>query len=294
MGTERMDEKSLGKRLQEARKHAHMTQQTLCQRANISYSTLAKIERGAIKSPSIFTIQNIAVALGVSLDSLMGMETAQAQAAETGAPAPAKGVSRSGVRFVYFDVNGCLVHFFHRAFMKLAEETGVSADIVETTFWLYNDEVCRGAMSMQDFNRRCAERFGISEMDWEAYYLEAVEPVRGMDELVRWAAEHYRIGLLSNIMPGFILSLRARGLLPDVEYDAIVDSSEVGAIKPEQQIFDVATEKAGVQPAEILFVDDSRPNIMVADKRGWHVLWCDDYHPDETIARIRSALEPAS
>lgn len=286
-----MDEKGLGKRLQEARKASGLTQQALCQKANISYSTLAKIERGAIKSPSIFTIQNLAIAMGVSLDALMGMDELVGQL--TKHIRAAKAVSRSGIRFVYFDINGCLVHFFHRAFMRLAEETGVSADIIETTFWMYNDEVCRGAMTMDEFNKNCAAKFGIDSMDWESYYLETVEPVRGMDELVRWTAEHYRVGLLTNIMPGFILAMRARGLLPDVDYDVIIDSSEVGLIKPEPRIFELATEKSGVKAEEILFIDDARPNIMAADKLGWHVLWCDDYHPEETIARIRSALEPA-
>lgn len=286
-----MDEKGLGKRLQEARKNAGMTQQVLCSKANISYSTLAKIERGAIKSPSIFTIQHIAVALGVSLDTLMGMEELVGQL--TTHIRAANSVSKSGVRFVYFDINGCLVHFFHRAFMSLAEKSGVSADLIETTFWSYNDEVCRGTMPIEDFNRRCASRFGMESMDWESIYLETVEPVRGMEELVRWASQHYRVGLLTNIMPGFIPKMRARGLIPDVDYDVIIDSSEVGYIKPEPEIFQVATEKSGVKPSEILLVDDSRPNIMAVDKLGWHVLWCDDYHPEETIARIRNSLEPA-
>lgn len=290
-----MDEKGLGQKLQEARQRAGMTQQSLCQQANISYSTLAKIERGAIKSPSIFTIQSIAIALQISLDELMGMQPLAAPA-----PAPphqeptGKSVSKSGIRFVYFDINGCLVHFFHRAFMRLAEETGVSADVIETTFWMYNDDACRGSMPMEEFNRRFAEKLGLPSIDWESYYLDSVEIVHGMDELVRWAAEHYRIGLLTNIMPGLVLALRARGLLPDVEYEVIIDSSEVGAIKPEAKIFEIASERAAVMPGEILLIDDSRPNIMAADKQGWHVLWCDDYHPDETIQRIRSALEPAS
>jgi FMN phosphatase YigB (HAD superfamily)/DNA-binding XRE family transcriptional regulator len=287
-----MDEKGLGVRLQEARRKAGLTQQALCQKANISYSTLAKIERGAIKSPSIFTIQNIAVALGISLNELMGMPSVSGQSSAPELTGQ-KGVSRSGVRFVYFDINGCLVHFFHRAFMRLAEETGVSADIIETTFWMYNDAVCRGDMDMDEFNRRCAERFGVPSMDWEAYYLDAIEPVSGMDEIVRWTAEHYRVGLLTNIMPGFILAMRARGLIPDVDYEVVIDSSEVGFIKPEMEIFRIATERAGVRPEEILFIDDSRPNIMAADKLGWHVLWCDDYHPEETAARIRQSLKPA-
>jgi hypothetical protein len=30
---------------------------------------------------------------------------------------------------------------------------------------------------------------------------------------------------------------------------------------------------------------------MAADKLGWHVLWCDDFLPDDTISRARQALE---
>src|SRR5690606_26590525 len=125
--------------------HVGLTQQSLCHKAELSYSTLTKIERGAIKAPSIFTIQNIAEALGVGLDELMG---------SSAPPRAQKMRSRSGVTFVYFDINGCLVRFYHRAFTRLSEETGAPADIVETTFWHYNDLVCRGDMTLEDFNQK--------------------------------------------------------------------------------------------------------------------------------------------
>ncbi len=278
-----MDEKGLGQRLQAARLRAGMTQQALCQKANLSYSTLTKIERGAIKSPSIFTIQNISSALGVSLDELLGI---------TGVtPTKPKSRSASGVEFVYFDINGCLVRFFHRAFTELAMRTGASADIVETTFWHYNDQVCRGEMTMAEFNAILAKELKTDPIDWIEYYMEAIEPIPIMDETVRWAAEHYRVGLLTNIMPGFIKIMRERGLLPDVSYDAIIDSSEVKVIKPESGIFAIATERAGVPAENILFIDDSRANLMAAEKHGWHVLWFDDYRPDESAERIREALK---
>ncbi len=282
-----MDEKGLGVRLQQARKTAGMTQQVLCHQANLSYSTLAKIERGAIKAPSIFTIQSIAQALDISLDDLMGTRVSSSL------QAPAKSVSKHGVRFVYFDINGCLVHFFHQAFGRLAEDAGVSQDSVESIFWYYNDAVCRGTMSMDDFNQALAARVGLPSVDWESYYLDAVAATPGMADLVRWTAERYRVGLLTNIMPGFVRSLREHGLLPDVAYDVIVDSSEVGTIKPEARIFQIAQERAGVSPHEILFIDDDRANIMAADQHGWHVMWCDDFHPEETIARVMATLEPA-
>jgi transcriptional regulator with XRE-family HTH domain len=283
-----MDEVGLGHRLQEARKKAGLTQQELCQKANLSYSTLAKIERGAIKAPSIFTIQSIAGALGTDLNKLMGILTPGPQPpAET-----PKKRSKSGIRFAYFDINGCLVRFFHRAFTRLAEDTGAPADVIETTFWHYNDAVCRGEMSLDEFNRALADRLGTDHLDWKEYYLSAVDPMQETRDLVTWAAENYHIGLLSNIMPGFIDAMFERDLLPKLNYTAIIDSSVVHAIKPEAQIYQIAQEKAGVEAHEILLMDDSRTNLMAAEKMGWHVLWFDDYRPEESAERVRAALEP--
>ncbi len=278
-----MDEQSLGRHLQSARVAAGLTQQELCQRAGISYSTLAKIERGAIKAPSVFTIQRMAEVLGTDLSSLMGgMPTLTKQ----------KTRSKSGVTFVYFDINGCLVRFFHHAFTELANDTGMPADQIESTFWHYNDAVCRGEMPLDEFNRIMAEQFH-HMVDWKSYYMRAVAAIPEMHELVAWASEHYKVGLLSNIMPGFIQDMIGSGLLPNVPYDSIIDSSEVKAIKPEPQIYQIAQEKAAVLPEEILFIDDSRTNIMAASQLGWKVLWFDDFRPEESVSRARQALELA-
>lgn len=281
-----MDEVGLGKQLQTARQAAGLTQQQLCQRAGLSYSTLAKIERGAIKAPSIFTIQSIANALDTTLNDLM---------ANLAPPAPLrtpKVRSKSGVRFVYFDINGCLVRFFHRAFTRLAEDTGAPADVIETTFWHYNDAVCRGDMSLDAFNRALADKLGVERLDWNEYYLAAVDPITEMQTLIEWAADHYYVGLMSNIMPGLIPAMLERGLLPRLPYHQLIDSSVVHAIKPEEAIYRIARERAGFPPAEILLVDDSRTNLMAAERAGWHVLWFDDYRPAESVERVRAALEP--
>ena len=282
-----MDEKGLGRRLQLARQHAGLTQQSLCHKASLSYSTLTKIERGAIKAPSIFTIQNIAEALGVGLDELMGARPRPSQTP--------KKRSRSGITFIYFDINGCLVRFFHRAFTRLSEETGAPADVVETTFWHYNDLVCRGEMDLDSFNQKLTDELRAEKpINWTEFYMEAIEPIPAMHELVLWAAEHYRVGLLTNIMPGFIDIMLEKGLLPNAGYEAIVDSSQVKTIKPEAEMYGVAMEKAHCPAGEILLVDDSRINLMAAEKQGWHVLWFDDYRPDESVERIKNALQPAA
>jgi FMN phosphatase YigB (HAD superfamily) len=247
---------------------------------------LAKIERGAIKTPSVFTVARIADVLGISMDGLMGTTVdASVQIGQ------AKKTSKNGVSFLFLDVNGCLVRFFHGAFTQLSLETGVSSYVIESAFWHYNDAVCRGEMAMDEFNTELAKRFGIKSLDWTKYYMEAVEPIYEMHELVAWASQYYKIGLLTNIMPGFVDLMIKNGKLPDIKYDVIVDSSEVGAIKPEEAIYKIAEAETDVSSQQILFVDDSRTNLMAAERLGWKVLWFDDYRPEESALRVRSALE---
>jgi FMN phosphatase YigB (HAD superfamily)/DNA-binding XRE family transcriptional regulator len=281
-----MNEEDLGKLIQRARQSAGLTQQELCQKAELSYSTLAKIERGAIKSPSIFTIQRLAQVLNVDLNDLVGNNPTHKQSESP------KKRSKTGIRFVFFDINGCLLKFFHKAFTKLSADTGLGSEAVESAFWHYNDAVCRGEITLEDFNKRISEKLNVPTINWMDYYLDAVEPVTEMQEFVKWTSENYLVGLLSNIMPGFIDGLRQRHLIPDVKYDVIIDSSQVGALKPEAKIYEVAQERCGVLPNEILLVDDSRANLMAAEHMDWHVLWFDDYEAKESVDRIRSSLEP--
>lgn len=279
-----MDEKGLGKRLQAARQAAGLTQQELCAQANLSFSTLTKIERGAIKSPSIFTVQAIAGALGQGLDELVGSPALPARNLKK---------TKSGASFIYFDINGTLVHFYQKAFTQVAQDYDVPADVVESAFWHYNDEACRGTLSMDDFNKAMEARLRIQDFDWRTYYMAAVEPVEPLQQLLQWAAGNYRVGLLSNIMPGLVAALTKAGKLPDVRFDVVVDSSQVGVIKPEPQIYEIAAREAGVPAEEIMLIDDTRANLIAAERAGWKTLIFNDYQIDESIEKLRAALEPA-
>lgn len=282
-----VDEKILGKRLQEARQKAGLTQQQLCAKADLSISTLAKIERGAIKAPSIFTVNAIAEAVGITLDEMIGLVIDK----KLHPAVNEKKRSKSGVTFVFFDVNGVLIRFFQRAFVRLAEDSGVSADMIESTFWHYNDAVCRGEMTVDDFNRHLAEQIGKPDIDWSKYYIESVDPIMESYHLAQWVSEHYKVGLLTNIMPGFLDRLMSEGKIPSINYDVIVDSSKVGAVKPDPHMFEIAQSMAAVPPSEILLIDDGRTNVVAAEHVGWRVMWFDDYHPEESCERVKQALE---
>jgi FMN phosphatase YigB (HAD superfamily) len=224
--------------------------------------------------------------LHVRLDELIGRPTANTISVKQ------RQHSKGGISFVYFDINGCLVRFFHRAFTKLADNSGQLADVVEATFWHYNDQICRGEMSVEEFNHALAKKLNMLSVDWKTYYLEAIQTMPETQKLVRWVGQYYGIGILTNIMPGFLDTMRQQGLVPDINYDVIIDSSVVHAVKPEAKMYKLAIEKAGCRPDELLLVDDSMSNLVAAEKAGWHVLWFDDFRPDESAKRIRQILEP--
>lgn len=285
-GGESSDSLALAKAIAKARKIAGLTQQELCAKAGLSYSTLAKIERGAIKTPSVFTVAVIAAATHTTVEQLTGIQSGNVMKTQKNYK-----TSKNGVKFVYFDVNGVLVRFFQRAFTNIAADTGTPIETIESVFWHYDDMVCRGELGIADFNRALADKINVTDISWAKYYLESIEPVPELIDALKWTSQYYPVGLLTNIMPGLVNEMINRDILPKIDYTSIVESNTVGSIKPEQLIFDNATRQAGVKPREILFIDDSRQNLMAAEKLGWNVLWFDDYRPGESEQRIKDWLE---
>ena len=122
-------------------------------------------------------------------------------------------------------MNGCIVRFYHRAFANIARDYGVPPDLVEMAYLHFNDDACRGILSLDDFDKEMSKRLNIKNLDWKRYYLSAVEQMPGMQEVIRWASDNYQIGLLTNIMPGILKSLINKGVVPNIKYKAIIDSS---------------------------------------------------------------------
>ena len=276
--------KLLGQHIQMLRKQAGLTQDDLSDKANLAYSTLAKIERGAIKNPSVFTIARLAESLSVSVEDLLSDDSIEGLR---------KTPADESIQFLFCDINGVLVRFFQRAFVEVAEQYGVSLDKVESTFWHYNDAGNRGEMTVDEFEKAVAQALNIPEFDWKSRYLKTVEPITAMHDCLRAVSKDTKVGLLSNIFAGFIDAMMEHKLVPKLNYECIVDSSQVGAIKPEAKIYEIAEKMAGYSGSEILFIDDSRTNLMAAERFGWRVLWFDDYRPEESVKRVKAALKSA-
>jgi transcriptional regulator with XRE-family HTH domain len=67
-----MSSVNLARRIKELRKKYKITQDKLSKKADIPYSTLAKLESGYTSNPSMETLIKIADAFGIGIDDLLG------------------------------------------------------------------------------------------------------------------------------------------------------------------------------------------------------------------------------
>ncbi len=78
----------------------------------------------------------------------------------------------------------------------------------------------------------------------------------------------HTIAVLSNAGPDLRRVMRDVHAI-DVEWDDIVVSGEVGLAKPDQRIYRLTTERLGIAPRNVFFIDDIKANVAAAEEAGW-------------------------
>lgn len=102
------------------------------------------------------------------------------------------------------------------------------------------------------------------------------------------------MGLLSNIYLGVFDILAQKQFLPYMNWHTKILSSEVGAVKPEPEIYLIAKEGERVNPKEILFIDDREDFLQPAKNRGWQTFQFDPKNPKTSVIKIRDIIQGKS
>ena len=147
-------------------------------------------------------------------------------------------------------------------------------------------ELETGRIEEKEFERRFAERLGLSEAgDLIDSMFRGMKPSEPMAAAVAAArAAGIRTGLVSN---SWSTSHYDRALLAEL-FDSVVISAEVGLHKPDPEIYLLASKRLGVEPEGCVFVDDLRENCAGAEAVGMIAI----LHRDvaQTVARLEELL----
>jgi putative hydrolase of the HAD superfamily len=98
--------------------------------------------------------------------------------------------------------------------------------------------------------------------------------------------QSYKTGLISNAWDD-IRQYIVRQKFDDC-FDSITVSAEVGVVKPEAKIYQVALEQVQIQADEAVFVDDFPANIEGCEKVGMQGILFKD--PDEVKQKLKALL----
>lgn len=197
------------------------------------------------------------------------------------------------VKFIYFDIGGVMADT-DNYFKEATKKFGISLKEF-TEFWQDNfrDEMTCGKTTPQEFWKKSIIKFNLNNAEdynfiesWMSDYI----PRKKIHELAKKLSKKYEIGLISNLYPGMMPKLIELGMVADINYTAKILSNEVGLMKPEKAIYELATVKAGVKPEEILLIDDRQDFIEGAKATGWQTFWFDEKNIEKTLGKIERLL----
>ncbi|CAA9358665.1 MAG: hypothetical protein AVDCRST_MAG72-2025 [uncultured Nocardioidaceae bacterium] len=100
---------------------------------------------------------------------------------------------------------------------------------------------------------------------WDAY---CGELDRDLYDFFASLGADYKLAIVSNSADGARREEGRRFGFPDL-VDELVYSHEVGLAKPDPAIYALTTERLGVQPDEVVFLDDRLDNVEAANAFGW-------------------------
>lgn len=124
-----------------------------------------------------------------------------------------------------------------------------------------------GYLTTQEFVQQAAELTGMTS---ESFYEENLGRYVRNDELlelIRHLKKAYKIGLLSNANDSVIDYLFTKDEAKEL-FDDILVSSQVGMVKPQLALFELAAVRLGCTAKECVMVDDLARNIEGAMQAG--------------------------
>jgi epoxide hydrolase-like predicted phosphatase len=188
------------------------------------------------------------------------------------------------------DYGGVLTSDIWSSFADFCDQRGLDRDAAKQLFREHPEALAElrrletGEADPAEFERRFADLLGTAPAGLIEGLFAGLGPAEAMIAAVRRAREGgVPTGLVSNswVMDHYTDEVRAL-------FDALVISGEVGLHKPQPEIYLLAAERIGAEPASCVFVDDLRENCEGAERVGMTAVLHRD--PASTIERLEVLL----
>jgi HAD superfamily hydrolase (TIGR01509 family) len=174
------------------------------------------------------------------------------------------------MKAIFFDFFGVLAAPFYSPIIRQRiSETGQLEWVKKI------DSLDLGSLSESDFVKELSKQVGLPESAVSQGPAGAPQINQELFDFIQSELQgKYTLGLLTNAPRSLIDRLAAERLQ---HFDIVIVSSDVHLVKPDPRIFELAIQRAGCQPSDILFIDDGERNVTAAQEAGLQGLVYTDF-----------------
>ena len=176
-------------------------------------------------------------------------------------------------RAILFDFGGVLWHNMDRqACAHWARELGMESTSLEERVFKSPalTRATLGEISSAEMWREIGAALGLDETQSRQLGENFFQGGQLNEELLTFARQmrpHYQLGILSNAWDNARADFTERLGLGEI-FELLVISAEEGLAKPDPRIYQIAVERLGLRPPEVVFLDDRVENVAAAHQLG--------------------------
>lgn len=183
--------------------------------------------------------------------------------------------THSTIKAVVFDFGGVIeVSEGGHLLQRIAGALGLEYSEFRTEYFKHNHLSNVEDRRWEDMIMKVVDSFGGNEAQ-KARIEEIVEEHRSRrkinTELISFfkllKEQGFKVGIFSNSNSQLRKRLNEKGI--DAMVDEVVISAEIGHQKPHKEGFEILFKKLGVQPHEVIFIDDSPKSLEKASEIGY-------------------------
>jgi putative hydrolase of the HAD superfamily len=186
------------------------------------------------------------------------------------------------IEAVFFDIGGVLVSVdSSRAMEALSQRLDVSPDQIRQamSFELLNNYE-KGLLTSNQFYEEllvaCNSVKGMDLETFKAFWQDVLFPKPDSIAVLEKFSAHLPVYLLSNTNDfHYELLMRDFPFMKGVTGGTY--SFMEGTIKPEARIYEIAIQRSGFRPEQILFIDDLQANVLAGKEMGLQVIHFTDF-----------------
>jgi len=172
-----------------------------------------------------------------------------------------------------------------------AQQLGITSQALEEFFeGDLNRQVDLGEITQVQFFDRMIQELGLTPESIEIFkeaFREGFELNQALLDFVQTFSPNIKIGLLSNYSDRLRRVIEEELNIVHI-FDVTIISCEVKLLKPDKAIYQLALERMGIQPNEMVFVDDRIENIESATEMGIHSIQFKE--TEQVIAEIKQLM----